>query len=118
MSGGPTGGVAHCTMDETSAALDHAHRHALTWLSSLADRPVPPQASIEQVTKALGSTLPDQPTDAAEVVDLLADGVRARAHRDAVGAVLRLRDRRHASGRARGGLAGQRLGPELPGCAG
>ncbi len=59
-------------MDQRSAALDRAHQHALDWLSSLADRPVPPQASIEQVTEALGTALPEGPTEPAEVVDLLA----------------------------------------------
>ena len=60
-------------MDEQSAALDRAHRRALEWLSSLEDRPVPPQASVEQVTQTLGTTLPEGPTDPAEVVDLLAE---------------------------------------------
>jgi len=60
-------------MDEQNAALDRAHRRALEWLSSLGDRPVPPQASIEEVTQALGTTLPENPTSAAEVVDLLAE---------------------------------------------
>jgi glutamate/tyrosine decarboxylase-like PLP-dependent enzyme len=60
-------------MDEQNAALDRAHRRALEWLSSLDDRPVPPQASVEQVTQALGTTLPEGPTDPAEVVDLLAE---------------------------------------------
>jgi len=59
-------------MDEQNAALDRAHRLALEWLASLDDRPVPPQASVEQVTQALGTTLPEGPTDPAEVVDLLA----------------------------------------------
>ena len=59
-------------MDQDSAALDRAHRHTLDWLSSLEDRPVPPQASIEEVTKALGVALPENGSDPAEVVDLLA----------------------------------------------
>lgn len=59
-------------MDQHSAALERAHRHVLDWLGSLDDRPVPPQASIDQVTKALGRGLPDQGTDPDEVVNLLA----------------------------------------------
>ncbi|HEY8618682.1 MAG TPA: aminotransferase class V-fold PLP-dependent enzyme [Dermatophilaceae bacterium] len=59
-------------MNKDSAALDSAHRHTLDWLSSLEDRPVPPQASIEEVTKALGVALPENGSDPAEVVDLLA----------------------------------------------
>ena len=59
-------------MDEQSSALDRAHRRALEWLASLDDRPVPPQASVEQVTQSLGTGLPEGPTAPAEVVDLLA----------------------------------------------
>jgi len=60
-------------MDEYSAALDRAHLHALDWLSSLEDRPVPPQASIGEVTQALDVVLPNEGSDPASVVDLLAD---------------------------------------------
>ncbi|MHB8275281.1 MAG: aspartate aminotransferase family protein, partial [Dermatophilaceae bacterium] len=60
-------------MDQHSAALDRAHRHALDWLSSLEDRPVPPQATIDQVTQALGTALPNDGSDPTEVVDLLAE---------------------------------------------
>jgi glutamate/tyrosine decarboxylase-like PLP-dependent enzyme len=60
-------------MDKYSTALDRAHRHALEWLSSLEDRPVPPQASIDQVRQALGVDLPKDSAGAAEVVDLLAE---------------------------------------------
>ncbi len=59
-------------MDLQSAALERAHRHALDWLGSLDDRPVPPQASIDQVTEVLGRDLPDQGTDPDEVVNMLA----------------------------------------------
>ena len=59
-------------MDRYTTALDRAHRHALEWLSSLEHRPVPPQASIGQVTQSLGVDLPHDSADAAEVVDLLA----------------------------------------------
>ena len=60
-------------MDEYSTALDRAHRHALEWLSSLEDRPVPPQASIDEVRQALGVTLPNHASGSAEVVDRLAE---------------------------------------------
>lgn len=60
-------------MDEYSAALDRAHQRALGWLASLEHRPVPPRASIEQVTEALGTALPANASDAAGVVDLLAE---------------------------------------------
>ncbi|HEY3878546.1 MAG TPA: hypothetical protein VGM12_08085, partial [Trebonia sp.] len=54
------------------AALDRAAEHAHRWLDSLASRPVPPQASVAEVVKELGTELPDGPTPAAEVIDLLA----------------------------------------------
>ncbi len=59
-------------MDEHSEALERAHRHVLDWLASLDDRPVPPQASVEQITQALGTALPREATEPAKVVDLLA----------------------------------------------
>jgi glutamate/tyrosine decarboxylase-like PLP-dependent enzyme len=60
-------------MDQHSEALDRAHRRALDWLSSLDRRPVPPQASIEEVAEALDGELPETGSPAAEVVDLLAE---------------------------------------------
>ena len=59
-------------MDTTTTALDRAHRRALEWLASLDERPVPGQASVEAVTRALGTVLPNQGDDPAAVVDLLA----------------------------------------------
>jgi glutamate/tyrosine decarboxylase-like PLP-dependent enzyme len=59
-------------MDLQARALDRAHQHALAWLRSLDTRPVSPQASVEEITLALGPDLPDGPTDPAEVIDLLA----------------------------------------------
>lgn len=56
-----------------AAALDRAHQHALDWLASLDTRRVSPQASVEDVARALGTDLPDEPTDPAEVIDLLAE---------------------------------------------
>ncbi len=59
-------------MDERDEALAAAHRHAEGWLHSLETRPVPAQATAEEVAAKLGTTLPDGPTDAAEVIELLA----------------------------------------------
>jgi glutamate/tyrosine decarboxylase-like PLP-dependent enzyme len=59
-------------MDDRAAALARAHEHALAWLVSLAERPVPPQASVAEVIAALGTELPDGPGDPSDVVDLLA----------------------------------------------
>jgi glutamate/tyrosine decarboxylase-like PLP-dependent enzyme len=55
-------------------ALSRAAGHAARWLDSLTTRPVPPQASVAEVTALLGTELPDGPTPAGEVIDLLASG--------------------------------------------
>ncbi|MFJ6482330.1 MULTISPECIES: pyridoxal phosphate-dependent decarboxylase family protein [unclassified Streptomyces] len=59
-------------MDEREAALRQAHGHAVRWLSSLSDRPVPARASVDEIVRALGAELPDAPSAPADVVDLLA----------------------------------------------
>lgn len=59
-------------MDEREAALRQAHGHAVRWLASLSDRPVPARASVEEIVRALGAELPDGPSTPADVVDLLA----------------------------------------------
>ena len=59
-------------MEQRGAALERAHRHAATWLASLDDRPVPPSIDTDEVVRRLGD-LPDGPTPAAEVVDLMAE---------------------------------------------
>jgi hypothetical protein len=53
-------------------ALPVAVEHARRWLDSLDDRPVPPQAQVEELVERLGTTLPDGPRSAASVVDHLA----------------------------------------------
>ena len=100
-------------MPERAAALDIAHRAASSWLDSLADRPVPPQATTAEV--ALSARC--RPAGRTERPRRGGAASRGRLHPgphgDAQRPVLRVRDRRHASGRARHRLAGQRLGPEL-----
>jgi glutamate/tyrosine decarboxylase-like PLP-dependent enzyme len=59
-------------MIDRQIALDVAARHARGWLDSLATRPAPPRASVAEVAKALGTELPDGPTPADEVIELLA----------------------------------------------
>ncbi len=54
------------------AALDTAMRHAQTWLASLHDRPVPAQATIEELAALLGGPLPDVPSDPVDVIEQLA----------------------------------------------
>lgn len=60
-------------MDAREAALRQAHDHAVRWLASLSDRPVPARASVDEIVRALGSDLPDRPTTPSDVVDLLAE---------------------------------------------
>jgi glutamate/tyrosine decarboxylase-like PLP-dependent enzyme len=62
-------------VDEREAALAKAQEHALTWLASLDDRPVPAPATSEEVVARLGTELPVGSTDADHVVDLLAEAV-------------------------------------------
>jgi len=59
--------------DVYAAALERAAGHARAWLASLRDRPVPPRLSADELAEALGGPLPDGPSDAAEVVDSLAE---------------------------------------------
>jgi glutamate/tyrosine decarboxylase-like PLP-dependent enzyme len=59
-------------MREQHRALERAHAHALAWLESLDERPVPPRAGVDEVVRRLGTALPDGPADPADVVDQLA----------------------------------------------
>jgi glutamate/tyrosine decarboxylase-like PLP-dependent enzyme len=61
--------------EDYSGALDSASAHARKWLASIEDRPVPPQAGVDDLRAALGGTLPDGPADSADIVDLLAESV-------------------------------------------
>ncbi len=58
-------------MDQTAAALERAHELALDWLATLDSRPVPPQATIDEVVAALGQKLPEEGADPTEVIELL-----------------------------------------------
>ena len=51
--------------------LVRAQEHALAWLESLRDRPVPARSDADAVATALGPILPERPTPAEDVVDLL-----------------------------------------------
>lgn len=55
-------------------ALDCAARHARAWLESLADRPVGPRLTADQLATAFGEQLPEARCDPADVVDELAAG--------------------------------------------
>jgi len=58
--------------DSYTAALDRAVAHSRAWLTSLSDRPVPPRRDADELADSLGGPLPDDPTEPATVVDLLA----------------------------------------------
>jgi len=57
------------------AVLDRAAKHARHWLDSVPDRPIPPVGDVDAVVARLGGPLPDEPTDPADVIDLLAEVV-------------------------------------------
>ena len=59
-------------MSERGRALPVAVEHARRWLESLEDRPVPPQAQVEELVERLGTALPDEPQNPAAVVEHLA----------------------------------------------
>jgi glutamate/tyrosine decarboxylase-like PLP-dependent enzyme len=59
-------------MDARDSALDRALHHATTWLASLDERSVPPNVDADEMVRRLGD-LPDGPTPAAEVIDVLAE---------------------------------------------
>ncbi|GAA4181151.1 pyridoxal phosphate-dependent decarboxylase family protein [Gryllotalpicola koreensis] len=59
-------------LEEFDAALEVAHRHASRWLAELPERPIAPQADIDQIKDALGRELPATGASAREVVERLA----------------------------------------------
>ena len=61
------------TADEYREALDAAHRHALEWLASTAERPIRPDLDAEAMLGRLRHELPEEGLDAAAVVEELAE---------------------------------------------
>lgn len=66
----------HGTADGYREALEVAYRHALSWLDSLEERPVRPDADVDGVLDRLERRLPDNGTDPAAVVEELAEASR------------------------------------------
>jgi glutamate/tyrosine decarboxylase-like PLP-dependent enzyme len=60
------------TTPDDHPELTRAHALALEWLASLDDRRVPAAATVAEVAEALGTELPDGPTDPVAVVEHLA----------------------------------------------
>ena len=59
--------------DEYGPALEAAHRHAKTWLDSLAERPVRPDLDVDGILARLTQELPEGGLDAASVVEELVE---------------------------------------------
>ena len=59
-------------MNDTSDSLARAHAYAGQWLATLNRRPVPPQASIEDLVAAFGPDLPPGPCPPGDTIDLMA----------------------------------------------
>ncbi|MCR2764865.1 pyridoxal-dependent decarboxylase [Microbacterium sp. zg.B48] len=59
---------------EYRAALSAAHRHALSWLESVAERPIRPELDADGVLAAMDRPLEETGLDAAAVIDELAAG--------------------------------------------
>lgn len=55
-------------------ALDRAMLHAQTWLDSVGERPVKPQATAGELLRVFGGPLPQDPMPADQVIDRLAEG--------------------------------------------
>jgi len=60
------------TKEQYRRALEVAHRHALDWLDTLADRPIRPDVDVEGVLARLDHDVPAAGTDPATVVEELA----------------------------------------------
>lgn len=58
--------------DTYDRPLARAAEHARSWLDSVAERPVGPRATANELLEGFGAPLPDGPTPPEDVVDLLA----------------------------------------------
>lgn len=56
------------------AVLDVAERFARAWLAGVRERPIPPQASVDDIKDRLGRGLPEAGEPEVEVIERLADG--------------------------------------------
>ena len=57
------------------AIIEASGRHARTWLSGVRERPIPPQASADDIKDRLGRELPERGEPDLEVIARLAEGV-------------------------------------------
>src|SRR3954453_11841618 len=59
-------------MNDYATAVETAAAYAREWLTGVADRPIPPRATAEELDAVFGGPLPSGPTGTAEVLDQLA----------------------------------------------
>lgn len=69
---GETGPTAD---DSYEAVIEASGRHARAWLSGVAERPIPPQATADDIKERLGRDLPPDGEPALEVIGRLAEGI-------------------------------------------
>ena len=100
------------SMTDERALLVRTAEIAARYLDTLDTRPVRPEADYGAMLAAIDRPVPEDGLEPMAVVEELAAARRARAHRDGIGTLLRLRHRRHAAVVARGRLARLDLGPE------
>ena len=58
---------------EYGPPLHTAHRHAMAWLDTLAERPIRPELQVDGILARLAQELPEEGQDAASVVEELAE---------------------------------------------
>ncbi|MFC9561603.1 pyridoxal phosphate-dependent decarboxylase family protein [Agromyces sp. NPDC056965] len=69
---GETGPTAD---DSYEAVIEASGRHARAWLSGVAERPIPPQATADDIKERLGRDLPPDGEPDLEVIGRLAEGI-------------------------------------------
>ncbi len=99
-------------MSDERELLRRTAEIAADFVETLDERPIRPEASVEELRATLGGPLAETPTDPLDVIESLAAASRAGRRRHGQRAVLRVRHRGRASGRPRGRLAHVGLGSE------
>ena len=98
----------------TRDLLQRTAEIASDYLDSLDERPVRPEATVDELRAALGGPLPEEPSDALEVIEELARDAEPGLMGQLERTVLRLRHRRNHSGGDRSRLARRPPGIRTP----